>query len=247
MRCRFRSNVRWRAANPAGVLALTASAVCLAFTAAPDETYTPVAPAAAIDAALRSNLKLVQDWLKDRDFASATEVAEGLSVLAQVYQYQSTAADWRDRTRRLCEECSRLIALAKNKDATGCDGVVLECGTLLEDLRRKLPSDEKAVEKGFKPPGSTKSLMKLMDGTYADAKFSKTAAELAQLAYTLAEGANLAQHLRRDAAWRQAAVETRDAALQVAKQAEGVDQEAARGELKNLRQRCEACHQTFKR
>ena len=89
--------------------------------------------------------------------------------------------------------------------------------------------------------------MKLMDGTYADAKSSKRADELTQLAYTLAEVSNLAQHLRRDSAWHQAAVETREAALQVAKQVDGNNLDAARAELKNVRQRCEACHQTFKR
>ncbi|MBI3466567.1 MAG: hypothetical protein HY000_26435 [Planctomycetes bacterium] len=227
--------------------ALSASGVLLAFAGAADETYSPVAPAAAIDASLRSNLRLVQDWLNDRDLASAAEAAEGLSVLARAYQYQSASTDWRDRTGRLCEQCSKLVDLAKRKDAAGCAAAVQQCSTLIDELRQNLPVEEKAVAKVFKPPGSTKALMKLMDGTYADAKSSKRADELAQLAYTLAEVANIAQHLRREAAWHQAAVETREAALQVAKQVDGNNLDAARAGLKNVRQRCEACHQTFKR
>ena len=62
--------------------------------APPATTYTPVSPAAPIHAALQSSLKLTQDWLNEKDFASAGQSVQELSALAQLYGYQ-------ERRRRL--------------------------------------------------------------------------------------------------------------------------------------------------
>jgi hypothetical protein len=231
----------------AGILIVSAIGFAAATQRTTPEPFSPVAPAAAINAALRSNLKLVQDWLKDRDYASAAETAEGLAVLAQAYQCQSAQSGWRERVAALRESCSILVAQAKARDAAGCTQAVASCAALLAELSQNLPSESNAVEQNFKPVGSTKTLMKLLDGTYADAKASKGADELMQLAYALAEGTNVVRHLRLDDAWREAAREARDAALRVAAKAERDDIAGARAELKSVRNRCEACHQAFKR
>jgi hypothetical protein len=213
---------------------------------AASDGFSLVAPPAAIDAAIATNLKIVRDWLNDRDYISAAETAEGVVMLVHVYQYASDRPSWREKTAELLTISQELRAAAKAKDMPACEMALQGIGPRLVDLRQSPPGGNKATDKNFKPIGSTKALMKLMDGTYADAKAAKTADELEQLAYAIAEGANMAKHLRADSRWQQAAVDTRQTALEVAEKARA-DLQAARLQLKNVYTRCEACHQGFKR
>jgi hypothetical protein len=206
-----------------------------------------VAPAEAIHTALESNLKIVRDWLNDGDFASAAETAEGLVVLAEVYRYQSGEPRWREQTRALRRSCTKLVAAAKTGDADACAMAAEECARLLRMLAQDPPSGEKVPEVGFKPTGSMRVLMKLLDGTYADAKGAKTPRELEHLAYTLAEASNVASYLRSDPRWRDSAFDARAAALRAAAKAREDDLTAAKAELKSVHNRCEACHQRFQR
>lgn len=210
------------------------------------EGFSPVAPAAVLHAAQQANLKLVQDWLNDKDFASAAEAAQGLLALAQIYQYHSVQPEWRQKTTALREACSRLIAAARAKDQAGCTKSAQNYAALLGELANTQPNGSKAEEPNFKPLGSTKTWMLLMDGSYGDAKFAETAQELETLAYALAEGANVTIHLRADARWRQAALETRAAALATVQKAQSKDLDAARASLKTVYHRCEACHNGYR-
>lgn len=206
-------------------------------------SYSPVAPAAAIHAGLQANLKIVRDWLADRDFASAAESAQGLVLLADVYAHQSVEAQWQDRAARLADACRKLAAEAKAERVEAADAAARECARLLDELARHPPSGDKVVLGDLKPAPATRTLMKLLDGTYSDAKYSKTPADMSNLAYVLAEGANLASHLRSDARWREAAIGMRDAAVRVAETAQKNDLDAARAELKRVYNQCESCHQ----
>jgi hypothetical protein len=136
---------------------------------------------------------------------------------------------------------------ARSKDAVACDKALQQCEKLLAELVQNPPTGPKVVDKDFKVFGSTKAWMLLMDGAYADAKTAKKAQELEYLAYVIADELNVAAHLRTEPRWRQTATDNREAALVVAKKAQANDLEGARAALKEVYNRCEACHQGYKK
>lgn len=210
------------------------------------ESFSPVAPAAALHAALRANLKLANDWLNDQDFASAAETAEGLVVLANVYKCYSDQSAWREKATALREACEDLVARAKGKDVNGCEKASQQCARLLAELGENPPSGDRTVTNDFKPPDSTKTLMKLMDGTYADAKRAKSVGDLSNRLFTIAEIANVTRVLRSEPNWQERAITVREAALKAAETKPNADLQAARRELKNVYQQCQACHKAYK-
>src|SRR5437899_1987544 len=107
-----------------------------------------------------------------------------------------------------------------------------ECGTCLRPAVASLA----AAGHGHAPFSSRQFFAR---GAGADA--------LAELAYAIAEEANILKHLRNEPAWREAALDARAAALQLTAKAEQDGLHAARDELKNIRSRCNACHQAFQR
>ncbi len=209
--------------------------------------YTPVATPRALLTALRMNLKIVEGWLNDRDYASAGQTAQGLIVLAQLQAYQSGDKDWQLRTKALAEAGGRLLAATKKKDPAACEKSVRECAVLLDELAKRPVPGPKVTAKNFATFGSTKTWMLLMDGTYVDAKSAKKPAELEDLAYTLAETLNVTSHLRNDAMWRTMALDNRKAALSAATKAAANDLDGARRDLKAVYAGCEACHQGYKK
>lgn len=213
----------------------------------PADGFRPVAPAPAIQAVLEANLKIVQDWLKSKDYGSAAETVHGLQALVQVYSYQTNDPAWRTRIDALRTALAKLAALAKAKDADGSRKAVQECEALLAEMSKNPPRGERATDPAFKPVGALRHWMLLLDGTYADAKSAGNARELEDLAYTLAEGANALRSQRGEARWRQAAQDVREAALVTAGKAHKGQLEPARQSLKTVYQRCEACHESYKR
>ena len=210
------------------------------------EGYSPVVPPASVHAALQSTLKTVQDWLADKDYASAAEAGQALTALAHLYTYQGSQPAWREKTTALAETSTRLTAAAQKKDAAACARLAQECGRLLEDLAGSSPGD-RPVEKGFRPHGSTKTWMTLMDWAYGDAKTAKQPQELEQLAGAIAEEVNAVQFQRTEARWQQSSLDVRSAALEVAEKAKGKDLAAAKAALKTVYSRCEACHEGYRR
>jgi hypothetical protein len=209
--------------------------------------YIPVSPAPALHAGLQASLKLVQDWLADKDFLSATEASQQLMALATLYTFQSAQPDWRTRGAELRATCDRLTAAARAKDAGRCAKAVEDCQRALSELAKDPPAGARSVERDFRPFGSNKVWMQLMDGAYTDAKTAPSAQDLENLVYQVAEEANAVGHLRAEPRWRQMSVEVRETALAVAKRVQSAGLDVARRELKSVYQRCEACHQGYKR
>lgn len=206
--------------------------------------YVPVAPPAAVNAAVRSNVKLVRNWVAERDYQSAAESTRGLALAIQLYGCQSAAPEWRKQIGTLQEQVGKLDDAVKRKSAADCDKVLADCDRLLDDLAKNAP--EKSADKNFKAFGNNKTWMLLMEGTYIDAKRAETAKEFEQFCQALAEEANVLGYTRSDARWRESSAEVRDAALKAAKLAAN-DMPAARKALKETYQRCEACHQRAKK
>jgi hypothetical protein len=210
-------------------------------TGPPEDGYAPVAPPPALDAALRSSLKTVRDWIEDGDFASAVRDAQGLTALAHLYAYQGSDPTWRARTTALADASSRLSAAARDKDPAACERLLRECATHLDDLACRSPGPP-ASRKDFKPRGGTNTWMLLMDAAYSDAKTARTPRDLERLAGALAEEANAVGHLRGDARWKQTSRDVRTAALDVAAKARADDLPGAKAALKTVYRRCEDCH-----
>jgi hypothetical protein len=212
----------------------------------PADGFRPIAPASALHAALQANLKIVQNWLDDKDYASAVQTALGVQVLVHLYSYQSNQPAFRDRVAALSAGCTRLVQAAQAKDGAGCQKAMRECEALLAELAREPPAGEKALAKNFKSMSPTKAWMLLVDGTYADAKSAKSARQLHDYAYTIAECSHAMAYLRADPRWREESRAVRDAALAAARKAEAGELEPARLALKAVYQSCEACHQRYK-
>ena len=74
--------------------------------------YSPVTPPAAVHAALRLELKVAQEWIKDKDFASAIQSCQGLTSLAHLYSNQGSEPVWRTKTSDLANSFSQLASAA---------------------------------------------------------------------------------------------------------------------------------------
>jgi hypothetical protein len=193
------------------------------------------------------NLKVVQDWLAGKDFASAARDAQALTALAHLHAFRGRDPGWRDKTAALAGACSRLAAAAGKKDAAACDRLARECNGLLDDLAKQSPGP-RAAAADFKPQGSTQTWMLLLDAAFTDAKWAKDGRELELLARAVAEEANAVQYLRAAPRWRQSSRDVRGAALEVAARAKANDLAGARAALKTVSRHCEACHdQTSRR
>ncbi len=230
---------RWRTRG-GSVLILGMLGTCL--LAEPTEKgYSPVTPPAALQAALHLELKVIENWIDDKDFTSAVQSSQGLASLAHLHGHQGSEPAWRAKTRELANACSHLTSAARNKDAGECSRLVKECRRLLDELA-KTPSGSPGSGKDFKPAGSTATWMRLMDGAYSDAKTARTPEELEGLAGALAEEVNAYQYARADAQWRQFCQEVRSSALAAADKAKAKDLAAAKVALKAAYRGCEACH-----
>jgi cytochrome c556 len=225
----------WTAAPPSSALAQ-----------APDTSYTPLAPPESYQAALRSNLKIVGDWVDQGDFASANQSQRYVAALAQLYALRSNDDKHQEAAAALKAACDKVSAALRAKNAEASKQALKDCEAAVAGLT-KAPPGEKAVHKNFRSPASTQILMLLMDCSIIDAKDAKSAEEFRHLSLALAEEANVAQFLRAEAKWRKFAEETRAVALKAAEAAKKDGLDAGRTELKKIAQTCEACHQGYKR
>jgi hypothetical protein len=210
------------------------------------DAYTPVAPPPAVHAAVRDNLKTVEDWIDRKDFASAAESSHSIAALAHLCTYQGSEPAWKDKTASLLDASSRLATAIRGKDAAACAKQIQQCNRLLDELAKTTPGD-RIADKKFKLQGSNKTWMLLMDDAVTEGLKAKKAEDLELLAGALAEEANAMQFMRTDARWRQWFQEIRTAALEASDKAKAKDLDAARVTLKSAYQRCQACHDTSRR
>jgi hypothetical protein len=211
------------------------------------EIYLPVAPVKALLRAVRVNLQVTGEWLDDGDFDSAVETVERIKLLLTFCELQSREQSWRARVTLLRSQCDQLISVAKTKDATACIEMSKNCMIALESLGKNPPPDGHRAEiDDLKPSASIRSFMKLLDGSYTDAKLAKSLDELSAMTYAIAEATNIAQFLRSEPEWRERAGDVREAAVKVAKLKADTDLKVARQELKNVYERCQACHKVFR-
>lgn len=214
---------------------------CFLLCPASEPAPAPVSPSAAIQAALESNLEQVRGWLGDGDFASAVQAAGGLSALAWLCEQQGDAAGWHRQTAALRRTCAALEAAARRKDAVAARRAADSCAALLAVLAKEKPGKPKAGAAA--PFGSTKTWMLLMEGAYVDAKSAATPRDVERQAREIAEEIRAVSRLRSDPRWRKMSEDVRTAALRAAETGRTRDLASARKAMKEIYQRCEACHQ----
>ena len=218
-----------------------------AMAQAPDaNSYTPQAPPESYQAALRSNLKVVRDWIDMNDFASAAQAQRLVLSLAQLYALRSNDDKHKEQAAALRAACDKVSPFLRAKNAEASKKALTDCEQLVEALT-KVPPGEKAVHKNFKPFGGTNTWMMMMDCSIIDAQEAKSAQEFEHLALAVAEAANVTQFIRNDAKWRKFAAETRIVAQNAAAAAKKDGLDAGRTELKKIMPTCTACHQGYKR
>lgn len=237
-----------RSASSKMILGVVLSLGILGLSAADETTgYTSVAPPGATLTALRAQVLLVQNWLDDKDFASAAQSAQGLIVLADIVQHQGGDADWQKRNAELRARCNSVLETVKKKDVAGSANLLKQCLAQLDDLAKNGPTGKKAAVSAFKPRGGTKDWMLLLEGAYVDAKSARTPKDLELLGQAIAEEVHAVGYLRADPRWRSSAQEVRDQALKAAALAQNNKMDEAKKELKGVYQRCEVCHGRYQK
>lgn len=227
-----------------GVLLLISIPLALA---ADEAGYSPVAPPAATVVAFRGQLTVVQNWLDDKDFTSATQAARGLLPLVDILAHHGSDADWQRRCTELRGRSTALLEAVQKKDAGKSADGLKQCAAQLEELGKNAPTGKKVVAGSFKARGGTKDWMLLMEGAYIDAKSAKTPKDLVPLAQAIAEEVHAVAYLRTESPWRKSAQEVRDQALKVAALAHDNKLDEAKKELKIVYQRCEVCHGRYQK
>jgi cytochrome c556 len=212
----------------------------------PADAYAPSAPPEAYQAALRTNLKIVADWIDQGDFSSANKSHQLVTTLVQLYGLRSNDDKHKESAAALKTATDKVTAAIRMKNTEVGKKAVAECTDAIAALT-KAPAGEKAVHKNFRSFGGTGTWMLLMDGSIIDAKDTKSVEEFQHLALALAEEASVMSFIRPEANWRKFADETRSAALKAAEAAKKDGLAAGRTELKAVTQTCEACHKGYKR
>jgi hypothetical protein len=239
-----------RIAPYSSVLFVLICALSTAFSFGARAPYAAGSGPSEVYALLRAvglNLRVAGQWLDDGDFDSAAETVERAKLLLIFCEFQSREESWLAQVAMVRSQCDQLIALAKDKDAGACAELAKNCLTALASLEATAPDERSVKVDELNPPDQIRSFMKLLNGSYSDAKLAKSFDELNAMTYVIAETTNVVQFLKSDSDWRERACDVRDAALKVARLKSDTDLKVARQELKNVYERCQACHQAFRR
>lgn len=196
----------------------------------------------ALTHAVGANLDYCQQWLDSNDFKSLDETAAGVQILVQILTTRGEEANWQARCRELAGGVEALRTAARQQKGEAAKREIQSLRETAAALAKTLPGKPRKMR--VRPAGGLRPLMKLLDGTYADAKAACTFDEpdvARQNALVLAELGALVSNVRSDARWR----ETTATMVQAAREAAAdpsADAKTVRSRLSGVYQQCEACH-----
>ncbi len=212
-------------------------------TSSPSPSPSPLTRSiAALHTAVSGNLDYCDEWLAGKDYKTLAVTAEGVQLLADALRRFSDGAQWKAAGDELRDGARGLQQAAKAQDAAKCKAALMvlrERGARFAKLR---PGGKPAAT--VRPSASLRSMMSLLDGTFADAKASLAfgEAETAKsTAIVLAELGRVVSNYRNDERWSKMSREMIAAALETAEM-KSDDPKAVRVQLRGVYQRCEACH-----
>ncbi len=206
--------------------------------------FAPVAPPQALGRVLELNFDQVNRWCEENDLASAAQASQSALVLA-TFLARHAADKAKSHADKLLTDCKALDKAARSKDMPSTRAQLTAANTVLPMLLQSLPADKPSWT-DFKPSGSTRAWMLLLDGGYADAKSAEKADDFEAIALTLAEEANVVAFLKKEPRWRKMAFDVRDVALAAAKESQQ-NPTKARQTLRTMYPRCETCHRAYQR
>jgi hypothetical protein len=210
------------------------------------EEYSPVAPVRALVLALQVNLRIADEWLAEDDFDSASEAVDRVKLLLAFCELRAVNERWRRAVAELRWQCDQLMTLASAKNATDLRKDLKNMSTSVAALEDLAGEKDTSPIASFKPPGTIKPLMKLLNASHTEAKLAKSMDELSAMSFTIAEAANVLRFLRDESEWYQRADAVKAAAIKVATLKPDIDLKVARQELKNVYESCQACHKAFR-
>lgn len=220
-----------------------------------------VAPPLAVARVLSHNLDLVEQWLGEKDLASAAKSARDASTLCFLqttyfprFSDKKVVAAFGERTHSLKQATNALVEAATAQDDARARSALASSRKAVAGLERLRYPDPVAPAEGSRSVSiATKdsrnlvrSLMSLFDGTYADAKAADKLEDFEAFAYTLAEGANALGLLKADPRWGTMSADMRGAALAAAKESRQ-NLSGAQKTLRTVYVKCEACHTAYRR
>lgn len=229
--------------------------VTVAFTALSADDEAPVKKGtahlartrAALHRAVDKNLAYGREWLEGRDFESLAQTAEGLVALAQLLARHGDEKAWQRGATELLQAATALAAAAGKEETAACEAAVAQIGKRNKELAAIAAAGKPAAPR--RPTVPLRSVMALLDGTYADAKAALTLGkvdEAKDVAAVLVELGGAVATFRDDAKWRELAGGLSDAARAVAESTPR-DAKQVREQLRGVSQRCDACHNARKK
>jgi hypothetical protein len=202
----------------------------------------------SLQAALMKTVGHAREWHEQADFKSLNQSATELKLLAALLQSQSDDRAWQEAFSKVDSSAGDLQTAARAEDAA-------TCGTAIASLQKVVEASAPLAPSGKplplpQPPG-LRPLMLILDGIQADAKKALLTGRVdaaKKQAFVLAELGQLVSNSRQARAgqpdaWQKMAAEFIESAQAVAASPE-TDAAAVRQLLKNVSQRCEACHET---
>ncbi|HZZ27890.1 MAG TPA: hypothetical protein VFE46_07765 [Pirellulales bacterium] len=196
----------------------------------------------ALILSLQTNLGYCREWLSSNDFKSLGQGISALTILTDALE-RHVAESGKDKITSLRHAVEKFAAVANAADAQHAQTAIEALSKVVEGLATvpfsDVPRPATKSAAGFTP------LMHLIDGTFADAKSSLSAGDVAAArSYTVAL-VELAQWLAADRAgaqWKSQADDLAAAAQDVASSTT-LDPKLLRGQLHDVYARCTACHQ----
>lgn len=244
--------------NNAARLLLSAS-LCLLVTAtaAPPAADSGDAPAtasdtdpvaAALHASLMTGIRHAHDWLAAGDFKSLAQSADDLRMLAELTRSRGDDAKWQEAIGQVIAEARTLRQAAESSDPG-------RCRMVLDSVERASTFAKSAYRHGGslslpQVAGGLRPLMLLMDGIRGDAKvalLTGRAADAKQAGYVLSELGRVVSASRRGGAWNEKEWSELSSAFTAAAlrfaRSPGDDLPTAKQLLRDVSQRCDACHE----
>lgn len=218
------------------IVALLVRANQLAFAEEPAQI------AAAYRAVLARNLQHAEQWLAEGDFKSLAQGAGNMQLIGDLFVALGDDAAWQTAARPAREQIEKLASAAAAADATRSSAAIQQIKTALSTSEAVRPQGSRV---SLARPPALRRLMLVLDSVQADAKVAVLTGQAGvakSQAVVLSELGQLVSNARRDEAFvaqSRAFVQ----AAQALAQADESDLAALRQRLRNVAQRCDACHE----
>lgn len=192
-----------------------------------------------LTAALESNVQYSVEAAAGGDFKTAVQGAGGTAILVDTLERLGDDPAWRAALRPLKENALALQQAAQQKRLEEVRAAAQRVRAAGEALAGHRPQGTARWD--APPVGTMRSLMVLMEGSYAEGKLALSVGEAEQAqnwAEVLSVLARVLSNYRSDPAWREESAEFREAAQLAA----AADAANLKERFREMFRRCEACH-----